>query len=169
MARLFFALWPDAPAVESLAGLALELATLSGGKPVPAAKIHLTLAFLGDVEEARVADAMVAPEGASWRGFAMSLDSVGSFRGARVAWAGCRKTPAALADLQSGLARALAGMGFALDERPYTPHVTLARKITRPISPGAIEAIGWRATELALVRSELGKGSYATLKAWPLA
>ena len=169
MARLFFALWPDGPAVEALAALARDLATASGGKPVPPAKIHLTLAFLGDVDEQRVGEAIRAPEGERAPAFEMSLDSVGSFRGARVAWAGCRKVPAALADLQSGLAGALASLGFALDERPYTPHVTLARKIVRPIPPGPAGAIRWRATQLALVRSELGKGSYTTLKAWPLA
>jgi 2'-5' RNA ligase len=167
-ARLFFALWPDGLAAGGLAALARELAALSGGKPVPVPKIHLTLAFLGDLEEARIADAMRAAEAGSWPAFEMSLDSVGSFRGARVAWAGCEKTPAALASLQSGLARLLADSGFAPDSRPYTPHVTLARKITRPVQPAAVDAIRWRATRIALVRSELGKGSYATLGTWPL-
>jgi 2'-5' RNA ligase len=168
MERLFFALWPDAPAAAALATLAKELAARSGGTSVPPAKIHLTLAFLGDVAGDRMEAAMRAPEGARWRGFDMVLDTVGSFRGARVAWAGCRERAAELVELQSGLAGRLAEGGFALDDRPYTPHVTLARKIARPIRPGGTTPIAWHATELALVRSETGKGTYATLASWPL-
>src|SRR5436189_6019189 len=100
MARLFFALWPDAAALAALAGLAAELAVISGGKAVPSAKIHLTLAFLGEVtddrlEAARRAAGMLRP-----RAFEVALDTVGSFRGARVAWAGCRHASSGLVDLQ---------------------------------------------------------------------
>lgn len=167
-ARLFFALWPDAGAAKALSGLAQELAALSGGKPVPPAKIHLTIAFLGDVPDDRIAQAMQAAAGRRWPGFAMELDTIGSFKGARVAWAGCRKPAPRLIELQSGLARDLAMLGFAPDDRPYSPHVTLARKISRPLAPAATKPIGWPATQLALVRSELGRGDYTTLAAWPL-
>jgi 2'-5' RNA ligase len=166
--RLFFALWPDAPARDALEALARELGVLSGGKPVPAAKIHLTLAFLGEVGEARVEEASKAASSGRWRRVEVTLDTVGSFRGARVAWAGCRRPGAGLLDLQSGLARALAERGFGLDERPYTPHVTLARKIVRAVPPGTTPEVTWTARELALVKSETGKGSYATLAQWDL-
>ena len=166
--RLFFALWPDAPAAAALAQLARELAAASGGKAVPAAKIHLTLAFLGDVDEQRLALAMQAPSDLACAAFAMQLDEVGSFRGARVAWAGCREPGRGLIELQAGLSRRLAERGFAPDERPYKPHVTLARKIGRPVAPAPIAQIQWRAREIALVRTELGKGTYTTLAGWNL-
>jgi 2'-5' RNA ligase len=166
--RLFFALWPDAPAAAALAERARELALRCGGKPVPQDKIHLTLAFLGDLDAGRLPDAMRAPGGLELAGFDMVLDQVGSFRGARVAWAGCRETAHGLADLQSGLVRHLAAAGFPPDERPYAAHVTLARKIALPVARSAMPEIRWRARELALVRSELGKGSYSTLAAWKL-
>ena len=151
-----------------LADLARELAERSGGKAVPQAKIHLTLAFLGDVDEERLEDAMLAPAGLEAAGFDMVLDQVGSFSGARVGWAGCRQPARGLADLQSALVRRLAKRGFVPDDRPYAPHVTLARKIARPIARAAMPEIRWRARELALVRSELGKGSYSTLADWKL-
>jgi 2'-5' RNA ligase len=168
LARLFFALWPDAAASAALSRLAAELAALSGGKAVPAGKIHLTLAFLGIVEDSRVAAAFDAAQAGRWRAFGMRVDTTGSFRGARVAWAGCASPVPGLASLQSGLARGLAHAGFALDERPFAPHLTLVRKIARPIVQSPIPAIEWRVAELALVRSELGKGTYATMGAWPL-
>jgi 2'-5' RNA ligase len=166
--RLFFALWPDEPAAAKLAVLSQELAALTGGRPVAAAKIHLTLAFLGDLEDSAFDPARRAVEGSSHPPFEVALDQVGSFKGARVAWAGCREPSRGLVDLQSDLDARLRRAGFALDERPYTPHVTLARKATRAIGRKEADPIRWQATEFALVRSEPGKGSYSTLAVWRL-
>ena len=166
--RLFFALWPDAAAASRLAEAAQALALLSGGKPVPPAKIHLTLAFLGDVDEARLGAALDCGEGLDHAGFEVVLDQWGAFRGARVAWAGCRKTSPALVRLQADLADRLRRADFVLEDRAFTPHVTLARKVTRPIGRQDAEAVSWTAREVALVRSELGKGSYSTLSSWRL-
>ena len=166
--RLFFALWPDAAAAEKLAALSQELAALTGGRPVAAAKIHLTLAFLGDLEDSALDPARRAVEGLSHPPLEVVLDQVGSFKGARVAWAGCREPSRGLVDLQSDLETRLRTAGFALDERPYTPHVTLARKATRAIGRRAAGPIHWQAKEFALVRSERGKGSYTTLASWKL-
>ena len=166
--RLFFALWPDAAAAAELAALGTKMAILAGGKPVPQAKIHLTLAFLGDVDDGALEIARRAPDGMEHAAFDMVVDQVGSFRGARVAWAGCREPARELVMLQADLADRVRSLGFALDERPYTPHVTLARKITRPVGRRPDGPIRWRAGAVALVRSELGKGSYATLEEWVL-
>jgi 2'-5' RNA ligase len=166
--RLFFALWPDANAASKLAGAARELAILIGGKPVPQAKIHLTLAFLGDVDAERLGPALACAEGLDHAAFEVVLDRWGIFRGPRVAWAGCRKTPPALARLQADLAERLGKAGFVLEEREYTPHVTLVRKVTGPVGRRDVEAVSWTAREVALVRSELGKGGYSTLSRWKL-
>ena len=166
MARLFFALWPDAAALERLAPLAAELAASAGGKPVPARKIHLTLAFLGDVDEGRVAEALAADVGG--RRFRIDFDSVGAFRGARVAWAGIAEPPPRLMELHSALAAGLGRRGFELEARPYAPHLTLARRISRPVARAAIDPIGWEAGEVTLVRSELGTGRYTRLETWSL-
>jgi 2'-5' RNA ligase len=97
-----------------------------------------------------------------------ALDHVGSFRRAAVAWAGMSDPPPALLQLQAKLVARLAERGFALEERPFTPHVTLARRIRRPVARAAIEAIAWEARELTLVRSESGTGRYTIIKRWPL-
>ena len=166
MSRLFFALWPDAAAAEALERIARELAPRLGGKPVPQAKIHLTLAFLGEVPAERIAAA--AAERVDGRAFAMAVDCVGAFRGARVAWAGCARPPAELLNLQSRLAARLREGGFDLEERAFTPHLTLARRIAAPLPREAIDPIGWRVSELTLMRSEAGTGRYARLEAWEL-
>jgi len=167
MARLFFALWPDAAAAAALARLAQEVVRVAGGRPVPPEKLHLTLAFLGEVDESRMP---LLPDCARLRaaGFRLELDRVGSFRRARVAWAGASAPPRELLGTQAMLAGRLAAAAFSLDEREYTPHLTLARRIERPIPPAAIPPVAWNADALTLVRSESGTGRYSVLERWPL-
>jgi 2'-5' RNA ligase len=168
MARLFFALWPGDDARAALASLAQDVALVAEGKPVPADKIHLTLAFLGEIPEARMPDVLAAAAGTRGKPFDLALDRVGSFRRARVAWAGTSDAPTALLDLQAGLAANLASRGFVLEERPFAAHLTLARKIAKPLPQASIPAIEIGAKELALVRTEAGTGRYTTLERWPL-
>ena len=164
--RLFFALWPDAAAAEALERLAADVVVVAGGKPMPREKIHLTLAFLGEVDDLAAAqDAAAALE---TRPFQVRLDCVGSFRRARVSWAGMIQADPALTDLQARLESQLRARGFALEERPFAPHVTLARKAERALPRAKIAAIAWTATELTLVRSAPGTGGYPILKAWRL-
>ena len=166
MARLFFALWPDAPAAEELGRLASALALRTAGRPVPRAKIHLTLAFLGEVAAERVARAASVRIAA--RAFAMRLDCVGAFRGARVAWAGCAEPPAGLVELQSALARGLEALDFAFEERAFTPHVTLVRRITAAVPVEGIAPVAWQAREFTLMLTEAGTGGYSALQRWAL-
>ena len=166
MARLFFALWPDAPSAEELGRLASALALRTAGKPVPTAKIHLTLAFLGEVPAKRVARA--ASVSIAAHAFAMRLDRAGAFRGARVAWAGCAEPPAGLMELQSALARGLEALDFAFEERAFTPHVTLVRRITAGLPVENIVPVTWQSQEFALMRSETGTGGYSALQRWAL-
>ena len=169
MARLFFALWPQAAAAAALGELAASLAREAEGKPVPESKIHLTLAFLGEVDCARRDAAQAIAAGLHARAFAAMVDCVGSFRGARVAWAGMTQPPEELARLQRDLESRLRESGFALDERPFVAHVTLARRIGRAVARRAIAPIAWDARALALMRSETGTGRYSILESWEFA
>jgi 2'-5' RNA ligase len=163
MARLFFAVWPG-EASAPLARLAADVAVVAEGRAVPREKIHLTLAFLGEVPAARLDAARAAAGHVRFEGFAFALDRVGSFRGARVAWAGSARVPAPLAALQSALAARLQSSGFALEERPFAPHATLARRTRKPVAPAAIRAIDWRVDAFTLVRSGSGDGRYEVLE-----
>jgi RNA 2',3'-cyclic 3'-phosphodiesterase len=164
MARLFFALWPERQAADKLERLARALAALAGGKPVPAARIHLTLAFLGEVAANRV-DEAASVEICADR-FTVELDCVGSFKAAQVAWAGAMRPDGQLLKLQSSLAAQLRARGFSLEDRAFAPHITLARRVSKPVPHSSIEPIAWTASEAALVRTQAG--SYTTLKAFSL-
>ena len=166
--RLFFALWPTAEARRDLAALAATAARDSQGKAVPAEKLHVTLAFLGDVAPERIDAARAAADRVAGSEFRISIDRTGSFHGARVAWAGCSQVPPELVHLHATCAAELAQAGFALEERRYTPHITLARRTKRDLPPRPVEPIRWTVRQYALVRTDFGKGTYTVLKEWRL-
>lgn len=134
-----------------------------GGRPMPADRIHLTLAFLGDIDAARAAAAHAVAAAHPWTPFAVAVDRWGGFRRSKVGWAGAARTPPRLIELQSRLEARLRAAGFALEERPFAPHVTLVRKVERPVAARSMAPVRWRARSLALVRTEPGSGKYETL------
>jgi len=164
VARHFFALWPDAAAAAALAGLARELAEQSGGTPVPRDKIHLTLAFLGEIDPGAVERARAIADAVRAAAFEVRLDRTGSFRGARVGWAGCESPAPGLIEIASHLGQALKESGFVLEERPFAPHVTLARRIRSAVARTPIAPVQWTASAFALVRSAAGR--YETIGSW---
>jgi len=166
MARLFFAVWPDAGSAARLAALALDVALVSGGKPLPAAKIHLTLAFLGEIGPEEAAAAVAAARAVRFAPFGLSLDCVGSFRAARVAWAGSLAPQPALEALQADLAGRLRSAAFALEDRPFAAHATLARRAMRAVPRARIEPVAWTVDAFTLVRSETGTGRYEVVEAF---
>ncbi len=166
MPRLFYAIWPDDTAKAKLSAHAQELAGRLGGRPVPADNIHLTLAFLGTIPDGRVAEAMAVR--AKQPSFALSTDFLGSFRGARVAWAGIEPVPEELVTLYHLLAAELHVRGFQLEERRFVPHLTLARKIQDLQPRTTMEPVKWVARSVQLMRTELGTGRYARLGGWRL-
>ena len=168
--RLFFALWPDAQTRDRLAAIAAGLPARCGRR-VDREALHLTLSFLGNVgEDARDclvqgAEAIRAP------GFALTLDSLGWFRRARVVWLAPQKVPAELAQLVEGIDAVVRACGLAPDNnRPYQPHLTLSRKAVRPVKCLDIEPICWNIRDFCLVHSithDTGP-EYRILQRWVL-
>jgi 2'-5' RNA ligase len=94
--------------------------------------IHLTLKFLGNIPSGRVAEITEAM-GRAVRGispFHLEISGLGAFpslRQARVFWVGVGGELDKLSRLQQSIDSALAALGFAKEERPFMPHLTLAR------------------------------------------
>lgn len=168
MARLFFALWPPEPARAALARLAVEAAERTGGRPVAAAKIHLTLAFLGDVPPERAAAASTAAAGVEIAAFRATFDRLGTFARAGVAWAGLSRPSAPLEALAATLGAQLRAAGFDLEDRAFAAHVTLARRIRSRLAEAPVEPVAWEANAFALVESDLRTGRYETRGSWNL-
>ncbi len=71
--------------------------------------------------------------------------------------------------MQARLAARLRAAGFALEDRPFAPHLTLARRIERALPRAEVEPVRWRLASVALVRSEPGTGRYVTQREFALA
>ena len=126
------------------------------------ANLHLTLAFLGEVEAERAGLAAEAMEAARGRTMELVFDRAGRFKGTGgdIWWAGGPENPA-LAAVQRRLARGLVSRGFELEARRFIPHVTLARRVPEPEGrPELFETpVTERVGALSLMRSELGRGA----------
>ncbi len=168
--RLFFALWPDPQTRGALARVAQEVAGETGGRVVAADNIHLTLAFLGERPRELVGALCGLAAGIERAPFALSLDDIGYWRKAGLAWLGSEAPSVELHGLQSDLAQRLAGAGIALEPRPFAPHITLARRIGSIVRRRQAPAIIWPVEAFALVASELGRegARYRVLETWPL-
>lgn len=164
-ARAFFALWPDAPAVEALEPHAIRLSREVDGRCMRPETLHLTLAFLGDVPEARLASLVAAPPPAFVPAFPLCLDRVGVWPHNGIGWAAPSAPPPPLLELHRSLAGWLQERGFEPEAQPFRPHVTLVRHGTGSREGAAIAPVAWIARSFVLVRSFRGPtgAAYRTL------
>ena len=157
--RLFFALWPDAPARARLAQATQAVVRVSDGRAVPAEQLHLTLAFLGAVPAARLAElealaaAAVRAAGLPDEPLALTLGRLERWSGPQVLCVLPVHPPAALGALARGVVGTLGAAGFAPDLKPFRPHVTVARKVVRPSELAPIAPVRWTFERIALIES----------------
>ena len=152
-ARLFFALWPDDEVRAQLAHWSRELHALCGGRPTLPENLHVTLAFLGSVEDARVAEVERAASEVAPRAISLLLDRPGYWKHNRIAWAGASVVPPGLAALVSELRGALVKSQIRFDAKPFVSHLTLLRDAREPRAMPALAPIEWRLDGFALVQS----------------
>lgn len=130
--RLFIAITFRAELRRFLAGLG-EAAAAAGvkGRFSPGENLHLTLAFIG--ESQRREELVGILEDLHGSAFSLEIGGLGRFvkRGGDVLWLGVRESRPLL-ELYGKLSGALRAAGFSLEERPYRPHITLARQARFP-------------------------------------
>lgn len=112
---------------------------------VSSENIHLTLKFLGDVSLSNidVLKEVLQTEAANHRSMVISIGGVGAFpkvRNPRVIWVGV-EAPPELEALQRGIEVQTTRLGYAPDQRPFSPHLTLGR-VSRNASPQETRKIG---------------------------
>ena len=131
--------------------------------------LHITLKFVGEIEPDKVPSVCAAAERASQQvePFSLVLDSTGTFpsRGTpRVLWIGAQDLSGNLAKLQQNFEDECASAGFARNDRPFHPHLTIARQRapqgtrTPAVLPREthFESAEFAVSELVVIRSELG-------------
>ncbi|HEY6317118.1 MAG TPA: RNA 2',3'-cyclic phosphodiesterase [Acidimicrobiia bacterium] len=161
--RAFVAVAPADPVLDVLEA---RVADLAAREPrlrwMPRPHWHLTLQFLGAVEDAEALSAAVAAAVAVPR-FDVQLAGGGAFpspRRATVLWVGVPRADALVA-LAAAVHDATRTLGYPDDGRPYHPHLTLARTPRpRPLTH-LVEALGttpigppWTVTDVAVIESD---------------
>lgn len=178
MLRLFFALLPEADAAAAFLARVEPLLARYATKPVPASNLHATLCFVGAVAPERLAalcDAAARVRGTS---ATLTFDALDYWQKPRILCA-TERHPAGSAAAQAlarQLSKSVIDAGFTPDQKPFRPHLTLARKVPpklaakepwpRDLSP----AFRFRCDRFVLMRSERGqRGSiYSVVASWPL-
>ena len=130
--------------------------------------IHLTLRFLGEVDERRVGEVekVCAASAAEFRPFTLSLNDTGVFPNARqprVLWAGLAGEIEKAVEMRKRLDDGLALIGFEREGKDFNPHLTIGRvksnRKTRELLALAdarrVPALSFVVTEIVLMKSEL--------------
>ncbi|MDX5364013.1 MAG: RNA 2',3'-cyclic phosphodiesterase [Pseudazoarcus pumilus] len=140
-----------------------------GGRVMRMDSLHLTLAFVGGVPRARIPELIAAGAQLSAAAFDLKLDVLGEWARKHIVWAGPADVPAALATLAAELQQTLSEAGFALEARPFVPHVTLLRNAACETRRTPLEQpVRWRSDGFVLVESSLQPSGarYLELARW---
>ena len=123
---------------------------------VPLRNIHLTLKFLGDVSVSslELIRKMLATEAPKYPAFDLVVEGLGAYpnvRRPRIVWAGVT-APDELRLLQAGIEAAAVRLGYASEDRAYSPHLTIGRVRRNPST-----------TDLGALAGELASSRAGTL------
>lgn len=123
--RLFLGL-PIPPELAQALARRTQTIELPKGRRIPPESLHLTLVFLGEVAEPALPPIQRELSELNFAPFPLKLTSLNTFPRAGVLVAEV-KPARPLLHLQVSVAAAMARCGFTPEDRPYHPHITLAR------------------------------------------
>jgi 2'-5' RNA ligase len=150
------------------------------GRLVPPQNWHFTLRFLG-ATDAATRDLVVASLRTARLGsrFSISFGGLGAFpraNRARIVWLGVDEGAERLISVARSVESAVRRAGLPAEERPFKPHLTLSRieptrSVADVLSGQPPLDVKMPVTEVALVRSQLGKGpaQYQAIEKFDLA
>jgi 2'-5' RNA ligase len=180
--RLFVALEIPSAVRENLAALLESLRTVSPQtRWVRPENLHVTLKFMGEVPETKLAATRSALAGVrSDQPTTVDFRGLGFFpheKHPRVFWAGIDASPN-LKTLAADIERAMEKLGIPRERRPFSPHLTLARfeppglpeKLRSAIQENAAREFGsLRTNQYHLIESKLkpSGAEYTTLESFP--
>lgn len=152
--RIFFALWPDDATRKQIIASFKQLSIdKKQGRIVSFDNLHITLHFIGNVNQQKLDCLHRAAQAVKADSFNLELDHYGYFNKPKVLWMGLKQTPEALETLHKTLGTSLAECKFETELRPYAPHMTLMRKLSKPEAFEKTKPIGWQVNEFVLVES----------------
>lgn len=166
VARSFLACWPDRSTTQQLKQCADRVHEQVGGRVIRQENLHATLVFLGELIPAQVS-AVAACCVPLPKVFRLDLDRIGYWKSKGIVWIGTKSPDIEFNQFVESLRDRLRRVGFRIDNRPFTPHITLLRKVHR--RPRVVlDKSEWVINEYALVASELSSDGarYSVSKRW---
>ncbi|MAT91673.1 MAG: RNA 2',3'-cyclic phosphodiesterase [Halioglobus sp.] len=169
--RVFFAFGPEPDCALRIADWRDRHAACDG-RAVPAANFHLTLAFVGELEERALEElcAAVDRRAPGWAATGLTLNRVGYWPRPGIYWLGPACWPAELDALAATLRQLAVTAGARRERKRFTPHITLYRNCRQPPpAPQRPPHIEFRCQTLCLYESRRGRHgvSYHPLCEWP--
>jgi|SRR5579884_1472837 len=179
--RVFIAIELPKELQQELAAIERDLKPVTNSaRWVAPESIHLTLKFIGEVPERRIAEIDAALAGLSWKPFSVVVRGIGFFpgpRSPRVFWAGLEAP--SMEGLAQQIDTRMERLGFEKEKRAFRPHLTLARARETRIESELVTAAekyeehvfgSFTADRFCLIQSTLKPTGavYNSLKEYPL-
>ena len=164
--RLFFALWPDNRQRDQLRDVINSVAKTVEGRAVDRRNWHVTLSFIGELDERQIPDLKELAAQVQVEPFRLVFDRLEYWARPKIACLAAATVPPELENLVSSLNDVLPLVGVTPEDRTYRPHITVSRN-ARPFTT---ERLAQRATTqwsgFELMESVSGGGgvTYVPLK-----
>ena len=168
--RLFFALSLDHANRYTIA--AFQQQRFSGnGRSIPAQNLHVTLLFIGEVEQSRIIKLASETDKLVCDSFDLTMDHLEFFPANGMVWLTASSIPSGLHRLYQLLRGVAVRNSIKTDRKPFRPHITLIRNVTSP--PAAetqVPPISLRCEDFTLFQSVQGPQGfrYIALEEWSL-
>lgn len=169
--RLFFGIALPEPLQQQIIQWRAQAFPAEAGYPVAAANLHVTLAFLGEINMAKATALSELAARIQQPGFTLRLDDAGHWPRPGVVWLGARQAPRGLLQLAALLRSQAARHDCQQSPQPFHPHVTLLRQALQPVSlPRHDFQFSCSIDHFSLFQSsqQRGRTHYKTLASWPL-
>jgi len=121
----------DQQILSRIASILSSLQSLGGDlKPVERENIHLTLKFLGNVSAPRLSEVKSSLQQVIFSAFTAEIKGAGAFPNLNqmnVVWVGVNEGWSQVEQIYEQVEKLLSGLGFRRENRPFSPHITIAR------------------------------------------
>ena len=170
--RLFLALWPDATTRTQLVRIQKHFSgkRQTKARAIVAENIHITLHFLGSVEEAIIEPLCALLDTLEAKAFDLDIDRWGYFPRPQVLWLGAEQIPDALGHLVESTGACVKNVLPEYRYKKFIPHATVYRRARHPGNIDPFEPLAWHIDRYVLVESITRPEGveYRVIRDWPL-
>jgi len=164
--HLFFALWPDVRQRDHLRDVINSVVKTVEGRPVERRNWHITLPYIGDIDEELIPDIQEAASQVQMEPFRLGFDRLEFWARPKVACLAVAMVPAELEKLVLSLNDVVRSVGVTPPDRTYRPHITVSRGVRSFTTERLTQRVTteWSSFELMESVTAPGNTTYFPLK-----